>query len=71
MIEPEISAFERASALNNGRAVPCPDRATAAEVTRLAGPGRPIRVTVEPCTGRCRCAPTIVLERAQRWDKSK
>jgi hypothetical protein len=68
---PFATPAELAHALNNGFAVELDDLATAAEVARLAGPGLPIRTTIECCTGRCRYAPTYVIERAQRWDRLK
>lgn len=66
---PKVSLEELAIALNDNLAVPCDTMAEAVDVARLAGPGRPLKMTIERCD--CGCEPTIVIERAQRWEKLK
>ena len=66
---PYATNDELAHALNNGFAVELDDMAQAAEVALLAGSGRPIRTTIERCSGlQCGCAGVVVLERAQLWE---
>lgn len=69
MRAPIATPEELASALNGGFAIELDDMAAAVEVAALAGPGRPLKMRIEDCD--CGCEPTIVIERAQRWEKLK